>query len=340
VGLSDNAGDTPLHLAVWRGNKECAVLLMEYGADVEATNAIGHTPYSNVLVLRDSRKLDETLAFLEDYIGVDREEVFDELEQIFPEMQSKRHLILGRRGSQQLPNEYIKGTSETVGLQTAKLSNYEQGYSFATSSHQHVEEPSGTEYERHEHFKTQKHDESINSLNPVVNQPGSVPFVTYSPEMTTRKGSSKKQGRRYANIDLSQSTSSLSEYSAEDNSAAASFWGRMKQTVGGMFFSSDDHQEISTENEDSVLHKPPTDTELAQNSNYRHHFFRDTSVFLEPPDDVKQALESFRKSNVDSPQQMSLRNLEPPEDVVLALQKARWDSGKHKSSPFGNIKPS
>ncbi|CAM9250469.1 unnamed protein product, partial [Heterosigma akashiwo] len=70
-------------------------------ADVEATNALGHTPYSNALVLRPLRapglppELDAALGYLEAFIGVDRRAVVAELEAIFPEMRSKRHLILG-----------------------------------------------------------------------------------------------------------------------------------------------------------------------------------------------------------------------------------------------------
>jgi ankyrin repeat protein len=44
TSLVQSRGDTPLHLAVWRGRTETVKLLIERGASIESPNAAGYTP--------------------------------------------------------------------------------------------------------------------------------------------------------------------------------------------------------------------------------------------------------------------------------------------------------
>src|SRR5688500_3515390 len=44
VNARDEGGYTPLHLAVWNGKLQMAKLLLEHGAEMEATNERGETP--------------------------------------------------------------------------------------------------------------------------------------------------------------------------------------------------------------------------------------------------------------------------------------------------------
>jgi hypothetical protein len=41
---ADDKGDTPLHSAAFRGNRECLLLLLQYGAAPDAVNAKGLSP--------------------------------------------------------------------------------------------------------------------------------------------------------------------------------------------------------------------------------------------------------------------------------------------------------
>lgn len=44
IDSTDCDGDTPLHVLIWRGDKEGALLLIQHGADVNAAGDMGETP--------------------------------------------------------------------------------------------------------------------------------------------------------------------------------------------------------------------------------------------------------------------------------------------------------
>ena len=48
VDVQNDVGDTPLHLAVWFGNRECVRHLLEYSASLDTLNSFGLDPYNNV----------------------------------------------------------------------------------------------------------------------------------------------------------------------------------------------------------------------------------------------------------------------------------------------------
>ena len=44
IGSADCDGDTPLHVLLWRGDNDGALLLIQHGADVDAVGDMGETP--------------------------------------------------------------------------------------------------------------------------------------------------------------------------------------------------------------------------------------------------------------------------------------------------------
>lgn len=53
IGQKDNHGNTPLHLAVMLGNKECAHLLLAHNAPVKVKNAQGWSPLAEAISYGD-----------------------------------------------------------------------------------------------------------------------------------------------------------------------------------------------------------------------------------------------------------------------------------------------
>jgi len=295
VDASDNSGDTPLHRAVWQGRRDCAELLVEYGANIEATNALGHTPYSNVLVLLESNQhiseeLDSTLLFLEEYIGIDRNDALEELEQIFPEMKSRRELILPSKLVSQINNQHTKDSFQHE--------NY-------LSYHEHI-------------------SNSIPDQKDLLN----LPFVSYAhttPPPSTYPAAHLQH--RYANINLDELHSKK-----EEAPATPTFWRRMRQTVGGIFASMISSPLESCEmdiNESTSMqnHKPPTDEELKEFQIRNQNQTKTT--FLEPPDDVKEALRNQRRLGNSLPTKMK-----PPDDVLKALQLSKLRNTQKERENF------
>ncbi|XP_070602238.1 ankyrin repeat domain-containing protein 13C [Erythrolamprus reginae] len=57
IGLKDNHGNTPLHLAVMLGNKECAHLLLAHNAPVKVKNAQGWSPLAEAISYGDRQMI-------------------------------------------------------------------------------------------------------------------------------------------------------------------------------------------------------------------------------------------------------------------------------------------
>ena len=55
IDSRDCNGDTPLHIFIWAGETENALLLIEYGADVNAVGDMGETPLHAALHQRNER---------------------------------------------------------------------------------------------------------------------------------------------------------------------------------------------------------------------------------------------------------------------------------------------
>jgi len=63
IYTADQRGDTPLHAAAFHGNKECLLLLLQYGADPDTMNNKDLTP----LHLARKRGHNESLKLLQQY---------------------------------------------------------------------------------------------------------------------------------------------------------------------------------------------------------------------------------------------------------------------------------
>nr|KAF6381187.1 ankyrin repeat domain 13C [Pipistrellus kuhlii] len=57
IGQKDNHGNTPLHLAVMLGNKECAHLLLAHNAPVKVKNAQGWSPLAEAISYGDRQMI-------------------------------------------------------------------------------------------------------------------------------------------------------------------------------------------------------------------------------------------------------------------------------------------
>jgi ankyrin repeat protein len=54
IDSADCDGDTPLHVLIWRGDTEGALLLIRHGADVNAVGDMGETPLHVAISMRNT----------------------------------------------------------------------------------------------------------------------------------------------------------------------------------------------------------------------------------------------------------------------------------------------
>jgi ankyrin repeat protein len=55
INSTDCDGDTPLHVLIWRGDTEGAILLISNGAPIDAIGDMGETPLHVAIAKKDTR---------------------------------------------------------------------------------------------------------------------------------------------------------------------------------------------------------------------------------------------------------------------------------------------
>ena len=61
IDSTDSDGETPLHVLIWRGDAEGALLLIESGANIDAVGDMGETPLHVAISKNDKRAIDALL---------------------------------------------------------------------------------------------------------------------------------------------------------------------------------------------------------------------------------------------------------------------------------------